>query len=92
MGLHASAGISVNKFIAKIASDINKPNGQKTIPQEEVLPFLEELAIEKFYGIGKVTRLKMFGLGIYSGKDLKSKSEDFLIKHFINRDPIIIIL
>lgn len=82
VGLHASAGISVNKFIAKIASDINKPNGQKTIPQEEVLPFLEELAIEKFYGIGKVTRLKMFGLGIYSGKDLKSKSEDFLIKHF----------
>ena len=82
VGLHASAGISVNKFIAKIASDINKPNGQKTIPQEEVLPFLEELAIEKFYGIGKVTRLKMFGLGIYSGKDLKSKSEDFLIGHF----------
>ena len=82
VGLHASAGISVNKFIAKIASDINKPNGQKTIPQEEVLPFLEDLAIEKFYGIGKVTRLKMFSLGIFSGKDLKKKSEEFLIKHF----------
>tara|TARA_B100000809_G_scaffold77865_2_gene75717 strand:- start:5913 stop:7007 length:1095 start_codon:yes stop_codon:yes gene_type:complete len=82
VGLHASAGISVNKFIAKIASDINKPNGQMTIPQEDVLPFLEDLAIEKFYGIGKVTRLKMFSLGIFSGKDLKTKSEDFLVKHF----------
>lgn len=82
VGLRASAGISVNKFIAKIASDINKPNGQKTIPQEDILPFLEELAIEKFYGIGKVTRLKMFKLGIFSGKDLKQKSEEFLVKHF----------
>ena len=82
VGLRASAGISVNKFIAKIASDINKPNGQKTIPQEEVLGFLEDLAIEKFYGIGKVTRTKMFSLGIFTGKDLKSKSEEFLVKHF----------
>ena len=81
-GLRASAGISVNKFIAKIASDINKPNGQKTIPQEEVLSFLEALPIEKFYGIGKVTRLKMFKLGIYTGKDLKIKSEEFLTEHF----------
>jgi len=82
VGIRASAGISVNKFIAKIASDINKPNGQKTIPQEEVLPFLENLAIEKFYGIGKVTRIKMFSLGVFTGKDLKSKSEEFLTKHF----------
>jgi DNA polymerase-4 len=82
VGLRASAGISVNKFIAKIASDMNKPNGQKTIPQEDVLSFLEELAIEKFHGIGKVTRLKMFKLGIFSGKDLKQKTEDFLIEHF----------
>ena len=82
VGLRASAGISVNKFIAKIASDINKPNGQKTIPQSEVLAFLEDLEIEKFYGIGKVTRLKMFKLGIYSGKDLKQKSEEFLVEHF----------
>lgn len=82
VGLNASAGISVNKFIAKIASDINKPNGQKTIPNEEVLRFLEELPIEKFYGIGKVTRLKMFKLGIFSGKDLKQKSEAFLVDHF----------
>lgn len=81
-GLNASAGISVNKFIAKVASDINKPNGQKTIPQDEVLSFLEDLPIEKFYGIGKVTRAKMFQLGIFSGKELKSKSQEFLETHF----------
>lgn len=82
IGLPASAGISVNKFVAKIASDINKPNGQKTIPPEEVIPFLEELAIEKFYGVGKVTASKMFNLGIFKGKDLKEKSLEFLTTHF----------
>lgn len=82
LGLKASAGISVNKFLAKIASDMNKPYGQKTISGEEILPFLENLEIEKFYGIGKVTKLKMFGLGIYNGRDLKLKSEDFLFEHF----------
>lgn len=81
-GLNASAGISINKFLAKVASDINKPNGQKTIAKEEVLPFLENLPIEKFYGIGKVTRSKMFQLGIFSGKELKAKSQEFLKKHF----------
>lgn len=82
LNLKASAGISVNKFLAKTASDINKPNGQKTIPPEEVIHFLEKLPIEKFFGIGKVTAAKMFNLGIFSGKDLKEKSETFLIKHF----------
>ncbi len=82
VGLTASAGISSNKFIAKIASDINKPNGQKTIPPEKIIPFLETLAIEKFYGIGKVTAAKMYNLGIFNGFDLKNKSEEFLIKHF----------
>lgn len=81
-GLRASAGISVNKFIAKVASDINKPNGQKTIPPDEVLSFLETLPIEKFYGIGKVTQQKMYKLGIFSGMDLKSKNEEFLVSHF----------
>lgn len=80
--LNASAGISVNKFVAKIASDINKPNGQKTIPPEEVIPFLEELPIEKFFGIGKVIASKMYNLGIFKGNDLKEKSEVFLTKHF----------
>lgn len=80
--LHASAGISTNKFVAKIASDINKPNGQKTIPPEEIVEFLEKLPIEKFYGIGRVTTAKMYNLGIFNGKDLKEKSEEFLTQHF----------
>ncbi len=82
VGLKASAGISCSKFIAKIASDINKPNGQKTIPPEEIIQFLEELPIEKFFGIGKVTAAKMFQLGIFTGKDLKSKPLEFLTDHF----------
>jgi len=84
VGLRASAGISNSKFVAKIASDINKPNGQKTIPPEEVEKFLEELPIEKFFGIGRVTASKMFQLGIFTGRDLKSKSLDFLTTHFKN--------
>lgn len=80
--LTASAGISVNKFIAKIASDYNKPNGQKTINPEEIEPFLEGLEIKKFYGVGKVTADKMYQLGIFTGKDLKAKTEEFLTAHF----------
>lgn len=82
VGLAASAGISSNKFIAKIASDYNKPNGQKTVNPEEVEVFLEDLEIRKFYGVGKVTTQKMYALGIFTGKDLKKKSEEFLEKHF----------
>ncbi|MDC1464110.1 DNA polymerase IV [Polaribacter sp.] len=81
-GLRASAGISINKFIAKVASDINKPNGQKTIHPEDVLPFLEELPVNKFYGVGKVTAAKMYNLGIFKGKDLKKKSLEELVKSF----------
>ncbi len=81
-GLNASAGISINKFIAKVASDINKPNGQKTVNPEEVIQFLEELDIRKFYGVGKVTAEKMYKLGIFTGKDLKSKSMAFLEENF----------
>ncbi|KOY51660.1 DNA polymerase IV [Polaribacter dokdonensis] len=73
-GLRASAGISINKFIAKVASDINKPNGQKTIHPEEVIQFLEELPVNKFYGVGKVTAAKMYNLGIFVGNDLKKKT------------------
>lgn len=80
--LTASAGISTNKFLAKIASDYNKPNGQKTISPHEVISFLEELPIEKFYGIGKVTSQKMYRLGIFYGKDLKEKTLPFLTQHF----------
>lgn len=80
--LTASAGISINKFLAKIASDYNKPNGQKTISPHEVISFLEKLPIEKFYGIGKVTTQKMYRLGIFYGKDLKQKTLPFLTQHF----------
>ena len=82
VGLTASAGISVNKFVAKIASDYNKPNGQKTVKPEEVIPFLEQLAIRKFHGVGKVTTEKMYQLGIFTGLELKNKSLEFLEKHF----------
>ena len=82
LNLTASAGISINKFVAKVASDYNKPNGQKTVKPEEVIPFLEQLDIKKFYGIGKVTAEKMYQLGIFTGLDLKSKPEDFLFEHF----------
>lgn len=82
VGLTASAGISINKFIAKVASDYNKPNGQKTVNPEEVLGFLEVLDIRKFYGVGKVTAEKMYQKGIFTGLDLKNKSLEYLDKNF----------
>lgn len=82
IGLTASAGISINKFIAKVASDYNKPNGQKTVNPEDVIPFLEQLDIRKFYGVGKVTAEKMYQLGIFTGKDLKEKTIEYLDSHF----------
>ena len=82
VGLTASAGISINKFIAKVASDYNKPNGQKTVNPEDVLPFLEALDIRKFYGVGKVTAEKMYQLGIFTGSDLKLKTIEYLDTHF----------
>ncbi|GLB48283.1 DNA polymerase IV [Neptunitalea lumnitzerae] len=82
IGLTASAGISINKFVAKIASDYNKPNGQKTVNPEEVINFLEQLDIKKFYGVGKVTAEKMYQHGIFTGLDLKTKSLEYLETHF----------
>jgi DNA polymerase-4 len=81
-GLTASAGISINKFVAKVASDYNKPDGQKTVNPEDVLQFLEDLDIRKFYGVGKVTAEKMYQKGIFTGKDLKLKSLEYLEQHF----------
>src|SRR5690606_39145778 len=81
-GLNASAGISYNKFLAKIASDINKPNGQAVITPEKATGFLEKLPIERFYGIGKVTTEKMKRLGIHNGWDLKQYSLNFLVQRF----------
>jgi DNA polymerase IV len=84
VGLTASAGISANKFVAKIASDYNKPNGQKTVNPDEIEPFLEKLDVKKFYGVGKVTAEKMYQLGIFTGNDLKQKPVEYLEKHFGN--------
>jgi len=81
-GLTASAGISVNKFLAKVASDYRKPNGQKTIHPTQILQFMEELPIEKFYGIGKVTANKMHELHIFKGLHLKEKSLEELVRLF----------
>jgi len=86
-GLNASAGISINKFVAKIASDYNKPNGQKTVYPKEIASFLEALEIRKFHGVGKVTAEKMYGLGIFTGKDLKEKSLEFLAENFGKSGP-----
>jgi len=82
VGLTASAGISINKFVAKIASDYNKPNGQKLVKPEEVVSFLETLDIRKFYGVGKVTAEKMYQKGIFTGKDLKEKTIEYLNTNF----------
>ncbi|WP_296698661.1 DNA polymerase IV [Algoriphagus sp.] len=81
-GLNASAGVSYNKFLAKIASDLNKPNGQAYILPEDAEEFLEKLPIGKFFGIGKVTAEKMQEIGIHNGADLKQFSLQFLTKKF----------
>ncbi len=80
--LTASAGISYNKFLAKIASDVNKPNGQFVIPPEEALGFLEKLKIDSFFGVGKASAEKFHRLGIFTGADLKKFSKEALTGWF----------
>lgn len=80
--LTASAGVSFNKFLAKIASDYNKPDGLFIIKPDVAEKFVESLEIERFFGVGKVTAGKMHQLGIHTGADLKKMSEDFLVRHF----------
>jgi len=82
IGLTASAGISINKFIAKVATKVNKPDGQKTIHPSQVDEFIDALPIEKFFGVGKVTAKKMNELGIFNGADLKKFNKDNLKNHF----------
>lgn len=77
-GLTASAGVSYNKFLAKIASDINKPDGLFVILPNEAVGFLEKLPIKKFHGIGPVTEQKMKIAGIFTGADLKKKTKEDL--------------
>ncbi len=81
-GLTASAGVSCNKFTAKIASDVNKPNGITIIPPSKVLDFLARLPIGKFYGVGKATEKKMERIGVKTGADLRRFTKDELIFHF----------
>lgn len=80
--LTASAGVSFNKFLAKIASDINKPDGLKVILPDEAEAFLDKLPINKFHGIGKVTAGKMKNMGVFTGADLKKLSELDLVQRF----------
>src|SRR5690606_18490326 len=77
-GLTAQAGLSINKYLAKIASDYNKPDGQKTINPDEIIPLLDSLEIKRFFGVGKKTCEKMYHLGIFTGADLRMKSVEFL--------------
>lgn len=81
-GLTASAGVSYNKFLAKIASDINKPDGICVIKPAQGPDFVATLAVRKFHGIGPATAAKMERLGIMLGEDLRAKSLPFLTQHF----------
>lgn len=81
-GLTASAGISYNKLLAKLASDCRKPNGQFVITPQMGANFVASLQIGKFHGVGPVTAEKMNRLGIYTGADLRRASEIFLREHF----------
>jgi len=81
-GLTASAGISCNKFVAKIASDLNKPNGISLIKPDEIEAFLSDLPIGKFHGIGAVTEKKMERLNIRTGADLRRCSQAELADYF----------
>lgn len=80
--LTASAGVSVNKFIAKVASDMRKPNGLTFIGPSKVNAFIEKLPVEKFFGVGKVTAEKMRKLGLHTGADLKRLTESELVSFF----------
>lgn len=80
--LTASAGVSVNKFLAKIASDMDKPDGLYVIKPHEVEAFINELPVDKFFGVGKVTARRMQQQGIFKGNDLKQKSLADLIRLF----------
>lgn len=86
-GLNASAGISYNKFLAKMASDLNKPNGQAVITPKNGPAFVEALPVKKFHGVGPATAEKMHRLGIETGADLKKQTLEFLVEHFGKSGP-----
>jgi DNA polymerase-4 len=81
-GLTGSAGVSFNKFLAKIASDENKPDGLTVIPPERAAAFIAELPVRKFFGVGPATEQRMHALGIYTGADLRAWSRAALLDCF----------
>lgn len=80
--LTASAGVSINKFVAKIASDMNKPDGLTFIGPSKIEAFMEKLPVEKFHGVGKVTAAKMQAMGLHTGGDLKKMSQEAMVQYF----------
>ncbi len=82
LNLVASAGVSYNKFLAKIASDYRKPDGLCTIHPDQALEFIARLPIESFWGVGPVTAKKMHALGIHNGEQLRARSRDTLLREF----------
>lgn len=82
LNLTASAGVSTNKFVAKIASDINKPDGLTFIGPSKIETFISNLPVEKFFGVGKVTADKMKKMQLFTGADLKKLSENDLVRNF----------
>lgn len=82
LNLTASAGISVNKFVAKIASDMQKPDGLTFIGPSKVETFIEKLPVEKFFGVGKVTAEKMKHMNLFTGADLKKLTAAEMARHF----------
>ena len=82
LGLVASAGVSYNKFLAKVASDYRKPDGLCTIHPDRAAAFIARLPIEAFWGVGRVTARRMHELGIRSGADLRAQPLDFLVERF----------
>lgn len=82
LNLTASAGVSSNKFIAKIASDMNKPDGLTFIGPSKIEAFMEKLPVEKFFGVGKVTADRMKKMGLHNGSDLKQLTEQDLVGKF----------
>ncbi len=86
-GLTASAGISYNKFLAKLASDHRKPNGQFVVPPAMGALFVADLPVGKFHGIGPATARRMNALGIFTGADLKHQTAAFLQQHFGKSGP-----
>jgi DNA polymerase-4 len=82
LNLTASAGVSINKFVAKIASDMKKPDGLTFIGPSSIESFIEKLPVDKFYGVGKVTAQKMKKLGLFTGADLKQLSLEQITGHF----------